>query len=445
MTDKYFLPYQKAWLQDKSRIKIWEKSRRIGATYVQSFEDVADCLEKRVPRVYFSSADITAAEEYIQYCRKWVDLFKAVASYSEETVIDNDRDVKTYKIKFSNSTTITALSSNPKGFRSKGGKVVLDEFAWHENAGELWKAAKPAITWGYPLRILSTHHGKQSLFYNFCEKVKSGELPWSIHTVDIYQAVNEGLVDKILGQKTTPLIRTSWLQDEKTSCANPLVWAEEYECKAVDEATAFFTYELLQKNTVKGILNTDLSAFKNLYAGLDIARHNDKTVFWIISEENGVKTTRQIITLRDMAFLEQYKRICDIMTEAKIQRLCIDSTGLGMQLAEMLQKKFGRYSVECCTFNNSFKENLVNQIYMSMEDHSFLIPDSNEVINAFHSIKKTVTSAGHNRYDSARNDNGHADEFWAAALANHAAGKGGTIPQIFNAKKHKTKIWEGFN
>lgn len=444
MTEKYFLPYQKRWLDDCKRIKIWEKSRRIGATYVQSFEDVADCLQNKVPRVYFSSADITAAEEYIQYCKKWVSIFRAIAEYSEETVIDNDRDIKTYKIKFANGTYITALSSNPKGFRSKGGKVVLDEFAWHENAAELWKAAKPAITWGYPLRILSTHHGKQSLFYDFVEKVKNGELGWSIHTVDIYQAVNEGLVDKILNQKTTSLIRSAWLEEEKKSCANPLVWSEEYECKAVDEATAFFTYDLLQKNTRTGILNDSLTQFKKTFAGLDIARRNDKTVFWVISEDDGVKTTRQVITLKDLPFTEQYKRICEVMERSKITRLCVDSTGLGMQLAEMLQKRFGRFTVECCTFNNSFKEAITNQIYMSMEDNSFLIPDSTEIINAFHSIKKTVTAAGHNRYDSARNDNGHADEFWAAALANYAAGKSGGIPQIYNIKRKKSKIWEGF-
>ena len=31
-----FLPYQVAWLQDDSQIKIYEKSRRIGMTYAQA-------------------------------------------------------------------------------------------------------------------------------------------------------------------------------------------------------------------------------------------------------------------------------------------------------------------------------------------------------------------------------------------------------------------------
>ena len=42
--DEFFFPYQKRWLQDKSKVKIFEKSRRIGGTWVQSFEDVQNCI-----------------------------------------------------------------------------------------------------------------------------------------------------------------------------------------------------------------------------------------------------------------------------------------------------------------------------------------------------------------------------------------------------------------
>ena len=156
MSYKHFLPYQIRWLNDNSKIKIWEKSRRIGATYVQSFEDVQDCLNKKVPAVWFSSADESAAKEYIDYCEQWVKLFHITAKRLGEVIIDNDKDIKALVIEFKNGTKIHALSSNPKGFRSKGGKVVLDEFAFHNNPEELWKAARPCITWGYPLRILST-------------------------------------------------------------------------------------------------------------------------------------------------------------------------------------------------------------------------------------------------------------------------------------------------
>ena len=78
----FFLPYQMRWLEDNSKVKIWEKSRRIGATYVQSYEDVRDCVYRRVPAVWFSSADESAAKEYIDYCEKWVTLFNISAKSS---------------------------------------------------------------------------------------------------------------------------------------------------------------------------------------------------------------------------------------------------------------------------------------------------------------------------------------------------------------------------
>ena len=96
----FFLPYQTRWLNDKSKIKIWEKSRRIGATYVQSYEDVVDCVKKKVPAVWFSSADESAAREYIFYCKQWANLFNVVAKDLGEQVIDSDKDIKAYVISF---------------------------------------------------------------------------------------------------------------------------------------------------------------------------------------------------------------------------------------------------------------------------------------------------------------------------------------------------------
>jgi phage FluMu gp28-like protein len=121
-------------------------------------------------------------------------LFNVARKTSRQIVIDSDRDIKTFVIEFANGTKIHALSSNPKALRSKGGKVVLDEFAHHDEPEKMWSAARPVITWGFPLRILSTHNGKSCKFYKFVDAAKKGRLRWSYYTVDIYRAVEEGLV-----------------------------------------------------------------------------------------------------------------------------------------------------------------------------------------------------------------------------------------------------------
>ena len=105
----FFLPYQLRWLNDKSKVKIWEKSRRIGATYVQSYEDVRDCVYKRVPAVWFSSADESAAKEYIDYCEQWVKLFNMSAKSLGEVIIDSDKDMRDIEIWYQMCSYINSI------------------------------------------------------------------------------------------------------------------------------------------------------------------------------------------------------------------------------------------------------------------------------------------------------------------------------------------------
>jgi phage FluMu gp28-like protein len=56
-----------------------------------------------------------------------------------------------------------------------------------------------------------------------------------------------------------------------------------------------------------------------------------------------------------------------------------------------------------------------------MEARLTLLPDTREIRRAFSALKKFVTPSGNLRLDAARSDAGHADEFWAKALADLAA------------------------
>ena len=115
----FWLQYQKDWLADDSLIKFWEKSRRIGATYVQSYEDVRDCVTKRYfkkgrpLKVWFTSADLSAAKEYIDYCKEWATFYNSIAKDLGEVIIDEEKDIKAFCLEFSKGAKIFALSSNP--------------------------------------------------------------------------------------------------------------------------------------------------------------------------------------------------------------------------------------------------------------------------------------------------------------------------------------------
>jgi len=439
--NKYFLPYQQRWLDDDAKIKIWEKSRRIGATYVQSYEDVRDCVSKKVPAVWFSSADESAAREYIAYCEQWTKLFHIAAKPLGNIVIDSEKDIKAFVIEFSNGTKIHALSSNPKGFRSKGGKVVLDEYAHHDSQDELWKAARPCVTWGFPLRILSTHNGKNCRYFKFIEEVKKGKLKWNLHSTPIQLAVNEGLVDKILGKTASIEEKQNWLDEQRSNCFDEYTWLQEYCCEAIDETTAFLTYELILSCELDNLYRELEELTGDLFVGMDIGRKKDLSVIWILEKLGNVKYSRIVKIMAKTPFHIQEEVLSNILKHKNLRRCCIDSTGLGMQLAETAQRKFGQYRVEAVTFTNRVKEELAYNLRTNFEDRTVYIPSEHEIREDLHSIRKIVTTAGNIRFDADKSEaSGHADRFWALALALHAAG--GNSGPIYIASRSKRDAYE---
>lgn len=418
---QYFLPYQLRWLNDDSKVKIWEKSRRIGATYVQSYEDVRDCVSSKVKEVWFSSADESAAREYIRYCEQWAKAFNVAAESLGYVVIDSERNLKALVIEFANGTKIHALSSNPKGFRSKGGKVVLDEFAHHDHQGDLWAAATPCATWSGLIRILSTHNGQNSKYYQFIEDVKKGNMKWSLHTTPIQLAIEEGILDKILGRPASEEEKVNWLEEQRINCFDENTWLQEYCCVAVDESTAFLTYELIRSCERDNLLKSLEEATGDLFVGMDIGRKKDLSVIWVIERLGLVNYTRAVIELEKTPFKQQEEILYEILKHKNFRRCCIDSTGLGMQLAENAQSRFGTYRVEGINFTAKVKEDLAYNLRRHFEDRAVYIPPEHKIREDLHSVRKVTTTAGNIRFDvSASEASGHADRFWALALALHS-------------------------
>jgi phage FluMu gp28-like protein len=451
--NKYFLPYQRRWLADSNNVKVWEKSRRIGATYVQSYEDVRDVLSKKID-VWFSSADESAAREYIIYCEKWTRLFHAAAQYLGEIVIDSEKNIKGFVIEFSNGKRISALSSSPKRFRSKGGKVVLDEFAWHEDQEGMWSAARPVITWGFPLRILSTHNGKSCRYFRFVDAIKKGRLKWKLHTTTIQTAVEEGLVDKILQREATPDERDAWLQEQHDSCFDENTWLQEYCCVPVDEASAFLTYEMITRCERDDILwsfplkKESDAVVGDLYVGMDIARKKHLSVIWGLERVGHVLFTRIYKVLEKMPFRLQREALFDVLKHPKMRRACIDATGIGMQLAEEAQERFGKFRAEAVTFTGPVKEDLASTMLPYFEDINIYVPGDLLVREDLHSVRKIVTASGNIRFDVGKTDEGaHADRFWALALAIHAAAdkSSGPIRTSSRQKRESASMMRGYN
>lgn len=436
--ESLFFPYQKRWLADKSKIKIFEKSRRVGGTWVQSFEDVTDCIERPGLKVFFSSADMTAASEYIDYCEDWINKLNAVSKALSEVdcgaleeceFADEDKGVKSKVIEFNNRSKIIVLSSNPKAFRSKGGKIVWDEAAHHDNDRKMWAAAKPAAMWGYPIRILSTHNGVNSLFNVLIEKCRKGELDYSVHRVDIFSAVAEGLADRICGRMLTRKERDAWIENEHKGCLTEAMWQEEYCCNPQDEAKALLSYDIIGSCTRENILGME-QARGRLYLGMDVARRRHLSVIYVLEEVGNELVSRLVHPMLRKKWAEQERTLYALLALPNLVRGCLDRTGIGDQFCERAQEKFGSFKVEGVNFSGSVKENLAINLLHEFEDNTVVIPKSvsfdgkDQQTESLHSVRKIVTAANNVRYDATTDENGHGDFFWGLALAVMAARNG---------------------
>jgi phage FluMu gp28-like protein len=207
------------------------------------------------------------------------------------------------------------------------------------------------------------------------------------------------------------------------------------------------------------------------YLGLDIGRYHDRTVFWLDevtplgtsgrhpersegsrhsedllsaidrnaemlrgvyperserAQHDSVAVARLVRTFTNTPFAEQLSFARELLSLLRedgrplVRRAAIDATGMGAPLAEALAREFSP-RVEPVVFTPTVKEDLAFRTKRRMEARLTLLPDTREIRRAFSAVKKIVTPSGNLRFDAERTDAGHADEFWAKALADLAA------------------------
>src|SRR6266581_1470066 len=276
--NKFFLPYQIRWLEDQAPLKIIEKSRQIGMTFTDAYDSVKKVIRNGARLdVWISSRDEAQARLYIEDCRKWAGLLNRRTFAFGREIIDEKTGSAAYVLEFKSGRRIYSLSSNPNALAGKRGHVKLDEFALHQDQRLLYRVAKPVTQWGGQLCIISTHRGGTTLFNQLIRQIKEGGNPmgWSLHSVPLQKAVEEGLVEKInakmegeLGrrlEKTLNLeprtlnleheddgglapnsaLREAWIKSLRRECIDEEQWLQEYCCIPAEEANAFITFEML--------------------------------------------------------------------------------------------------------------------------------------------------------------------------------------------------------
>lgn len=381
-------PYQREFVKDNSRFKIANKARQIGLSTCLGLEGVMDAIQGE--SVYYVSRTEKQSVYLLDKFFKWADFLRQCGvefNYESKTKTE---------CKIVGGADVKSLTSSACAGEGFSGNVYLDEFALHDNDREIYRSLYPTITWGYKIRIISRPFGQSNLFYDIFTDL-SRYPDYSRHKYDIYRAVKDGLpIDP----------------DELRRNFDEDAFAENYECKFIDESTSFYPYELIRPCIGEyASEGTD----GQVYCGIDVGRKSDATIIYLLVKLGNIFYTKRIESLRNFTFDAQIEEISRIFKDEKVSHCCIDSTGFGMQMAESLKKRFG--FIVPINFNIHIKEHLVLNLKRKFENKEIRIPDDQQLIYDLHAIRRFVTAGNQVSYDSKRNSQGHGDRFWAFALA----------------------------
>ena len=392
------LPYQREWVGDDARFKIWLKSRQIGGSLSAAFEVVADAMESGKDWIILSAGERQAIE-FMDKIKNAADIFSQAV---EESFLPHKKVTEVF---LGSGARILALPANPATARGYSANLVLDEFAFHDNAEAIWRAVYPVITnplrGDLKLRVISTPAGRNSKFFELWENAPG----FSRHRTDIYDAREQGLPVNI--------------EELRANLADPDGWSQEFECQFVDEASQLFPPALIEQATSPeasiGPWEAGPGAARRTVVGIDIGRHHDLTVLWTLelATSGDHLLTREVLVLEGVPYPEQEETILERVREARYA--CIDATGLGGPISEQVAAR--TRGLEPVVFTAERKRELFQTTRHALQSGRLLLPRHARIREDLASLQRIVTSGGRISIRAARTRDGHADRATALALA----------------------------
>lgn len=481
--------WQERFLTDISKYSIILKSRRTGFSFIVALKGLIKALDPaRFKYVrQFVSYNEEDAKEKITYAKEF---YESIPTKHKKKLVSATKTSLEFKDK-SGKTVSRLISIACRPPRGRGGDIVFDEMAiYPENKARIiYTAGLPVVARGGCVEIGSTPLGKMGTFYNiFMDKGKYREykrytIPWWFANdlcLDVEKAVklaphmeSEERVKTFGTDNIKTIFNSMFLED----------FQQEFECTFVDSSVSFITLDLIYENTpglrsidrINSLIGADIEEDRGieeekelevkifqdidslcigynpeehglLFLGYDVARYRDAAVIFILGFlPNGKKKAILELEMKNETFEYQRDQIRKLMKLLPIARCAVDRTGQGLDTTETLQKEFGSSKIEGVDFNITSKELLAIEVRAGMERCEFLLHNSKKFQKQIHSIKRIATAGGNFRYDSTRDKDGHADSFWAFALANYAVIKQTNKSRIGFYQRWKLKQEEQIN
>lgn len=451
------LPYQQAWLADDSNVKVWEKSRRIGATWCEAADAVLTAGRRKNPMdYYYSSVNEQLSKEFIRDATQWARQFDIAVEEMGEVLLEiGEKSIRVQQILFATGKKIMGVPSNPSVLRGRMGVLCCDEYAFIEKPQELLKAGMAFLIWGGKVRILSTHNGEDSHFNEIIKNILGERVKYSLHRTTLDDALEEGLYKRIC-QK----VGLEWSIEKQNEWRDELIdsygegYLEELFCVPSNSGGAYFPrilvenamdkdipvfnltlkdkFSLLQEEqkkrevldwldqNLRGIISKLHPHYKTSF-GFDFGRSGDLSYLIVFQElPNLVRKAAFALELRNVPFRQQEQLLFWILD--RLPRFiggAMDALGNGAYLAENAASRYGQYRIFQVQLSLLWYRENMPKYKAALEDHKVLLPANSDLLDDHRAVQviKGIPKLDETRKKGTDGKQRHGDGAIACALA----------------------------
>jgi phage FluMu gp28-like protein len=454
------LPYQQALLAATRAhdVVVVEKSRRIGATWAIGADAVLRAAAERKAGgsdVFYVGYNLDMTREFVETCAMWARAFVRAAVEVEEFLFRDtpERDIQAFRVRFASGYEIVALPSRPRSLRGKQGYVIIDEGAFHDDLGEMLKAALALLIWGGGLLVISTHDGVDNAFNQLIDECRAGKKPYHVLRTTFEDAVADGLFRRVClttGREWSPEAEREWVEyirrfygddaaeeldcipsegggkylprallEARTAPAPVLRWTLPDNFVDASEETRVATCREWLEEHVAPVL-AGLPTHCRSFLGEDFGRSGDLTCLWpLLVDPQLVRHTPLVIELRNVPF-QQQQQVVDYLCERlpRFAGAAFDARGNGQYLAEVTRQRWGSEMISEVMLTEGWYREHMPPMKAALEDGTLWIVADASVIDDFRVLEMVGGVARVARHTRDRDgQQRHGDSAIACALA----------------------------
>jgi phage FluMu gp28-like protein len=471
-----FRPYQEIVFKDRSTgVVVLHWSRQIGKSFTLAAWAVDRLITRpgRLVTVLSNSRDNGG-----EFAKKAADLMVllgyAEAQYGEEkagtsSMADlSEDDWRVENMRFEVRLTlkdpitgmvktgrIKVLAANPRTARGFSGDLILDEFAFHEDSMAIWDAAEPILSSNpdFLCRVASTGNGRHNMFYRMSASAAGAD---ANNDGRLFESSGGFMVSRVTRTAAHKQgVKVYSLKDRKpitpeqaeAEAADKASYRQNYECEFADANAQLLPLALITRaeRALVPVDNVQWSAVTiarlhrclgELECGMDVGRHRDLSVIWVFERRGRQRTTVAVLRMEACRLPHQTEQIGLLCGMPKFRRICIDATGLGIGVVDWAEEKWG--SSRIVGINFATTEPITNPLLLAqdekrptakvteqmavdllgeMEANTIDIPCDREIREDLEKPERIVSPGGKVSISAVRDEAGHADHFWALALA----------------------------